>query len=623
MLLAAHSALVGYSAYVHSPTLNEPAHLVAGISHWRFGHFAVYNVNPPLVRMVAALPVMAVGCEEDWRGLGQDEGARPEWRLGMDLLAANSDRAFFLFILARWACIPFSVLGGIICFLWARELYGQAAGVVACTLWCFSPNIVGHASLITPDAHATALGLAACYAFWLWLKKPAWNAAFLAGIVLGIAELAKTTLVILFPLWPIVWGLYRILGRTQPRASGWLRDGAMLLTQLVMAIAILNLGYGCEHSFKKLGEFRFVSRLFVGEHGYQEDVALPISQHSHSSNRFAATWLGRVPVPVPGNYLAGLDVQRRDFEIYSRPSYLHGTFRHGTWWYYYLYGLTLKVPLGASLLLLLAAVMTLAETVFRRSPPDSWKDEIVLLVLPLAVLVLVSSQSGFNQHLRYAFPSLPFLYIFAGKVGRAFEAQRGLLIAIAVVGLTSSVASSLWSFPHSLSYFNTLAGGPRNGDEYLLGSNIDWGQDLMYLKSWVNRHPDTQPLYLAYFGRLNPSDANIDFSVPANGNTEESSFREILPGRYAVSVNLLRGCSWFVDDGKGEKLFVAGDALRHLRRIQPVATAGYSIRIYRVTFDEANRLRQELGLPELRPADLLKGPSDEEGQYGLGNAEQK
>jgi hypothetical protein len=58
-LLTIHAALLMYSAYVHSPTLNEPGHLVAGLSIWEFGRFDVYNVNPPLVKMVAALPVIA------------------------------------------------------------------------------------------------------------------------------------------------------------------------------------------------------------------------------------------------------------------------------------------------------------------------------------------------------------------------------------------------------------------------------------------------------------------------------------------------------------------------------------------------------------------------------------
>ena len=46
------------------------------------------------------------------------------------------------------------------------------------------------------------------------------------------------------------------------------------------------------------------------------------------------------------------------------------------------------------------------------------------------------------------------------------------------------VTSSLWIYPHSLSYFNEAIGGPLNGSERLLGSNVDWGQDLRYLNWW-------------------------------------------------------------------------------------------------------------------------------------------
>jgi len=46
LLLAVHAAMLAYSAQVQSPTLNELAHLVAGISHWKFGRFEVYRTNP-------------------------------------------------------------------------------------------------------------------------------------------------------------------------------------------------------------------------------------------------------------------------------------------------------------------------------------------------------------------------------------------------------------------------------------------------------------------------------------------------------------------------------------------------------------------------------------------------
>lgn len=131
-MLAIHTLLLGYSAYVHSPTLNEPGHLVAGLSHWKFGRFELYRVNPPLVRMVAALPVMAVGYEEDWTGFYEGPGARPVFGMGEDFVAANGERTFFLTTIARWACIPFSWLGAIICYLWARDLYGRPAGLSKC-----------------------------------------------------------------------------------------------------------------------------------------------------------------------------------------------------------------------------------------------------------------------------------------------------------------------------------------------------------------------------------------------------------------------------------------------------------------------------------------------------------
>ena len=59
-LLAAHALLLGWGALRHSPPWDEVPHLVAGISHWELGRFDLYRVNPPLVRIVAALPVIVV-----------------------------------------------------------------------------------------------------------------------------------------------------------------------------------------------------------------------------------------------------------------------------------------------------------------------------------------------------------------------------------------------------------------------------------------------------------------------------------------------------------------------------------------------------------------------------------
>jgi hypothetical protein len=71
-LLAVQAALLAWSAYIHSPTTDEIAYLPAGISHWQFGRFELYRANPPLVRMVAALPVLPRGTKR----IGRSSTAR-------------------------------------------------------------------------------------------------------------------------------------------------------------------------------------------------------------------------------------------------------------------------------------------------------------------------------------------------------------------------------------------------------------------------------------------------------------------------------------------------------------------------------------------------------------------
>lgn len=57
-----------------------------------------------------------------------------------------------------------------------------------------------------------------------------------------------------------------------------------------------------------------------------------------------------------------------------------------------------------------------------------------------------------------------------------------VLLAMLVTALGSwFIDSSLWIYPHSLSYFNESIGGPLSGPQHLLGSNVDWAQDDIYL----------------------------------------------------------------------------------------------------------------------------------------------
>jgi hypothetical protein len=397
---------------------------VAGLSHWKFGRFEVYRVNPPLVKMVAALPVMAAGYEEDWSGFYDGPGARPEMAMGLDFLAANGERSFFLFMIARWACIPFSWIGAATCFLWARDLYGRPAGVMACGLWCFEPNILAHASVMTPDMGGTALGVAACYTFWKWLKNPTWSQAAITGVVLGLAELCKTTLILFYPLWPMLWLIYRWPDRANMVAVDWLREIGMLALRMIIGLYVLNLGYGFEGTGGELRDFQFVSSLFTGRDAGEKNRASDEkagAEETLPGNRFATSWLGVLPVPLPKNYVLGIDIQQKDFEFYDRRSYLRGEWQDRGWWYYYIYAALIKVPLALWCLGIFALIAQLSNMRAVTAAgvadytPDAARDCLVLLLPPLIIFLVASAKAGFSEHFRYVLPCFPFLFIWISQ----------------------------------------------------------------------------------------------------------------------------------------------------------------------------------------------------------------
>jgi 4-amino-4-deoxy-L-arabinose transferase-like glycosyltransferase len=602
VLLALNAGILAWEAYLHSPTLNEPAHLVAGISYWQFGRFDVYCVNPPLVRMVAAAPVLLADPKTDWRNFYEGSGVRPEFLLGEDLVAVNGERSAWLFTIARWACIPFSLFGGYLCYCWAKRLYGNTAGLLSLALWCFCPNLLGHGQLITPDVAATALSLAAAYSFWLWLTKPNWTRAVTSGAILGLAELTKMTLIILFPLWLVMWLVYRWQDRRTIGARGWLRDLGMLAVRMAIALYVLNLGYGFKRSLDRLDSFKFVSASLASNDDAEKVPA-------GGANRFAGTWIGALPVPLPRDYLLGMDMQRRDFENYGLPSYLAGQFSPKGWWYYYLYALAIKVPLGTWLLLLLAAISPFilkrisSSTVSADAaspsgpagPAARWRDEFVLLCPAITILVFVSSQTGFSEHMRYVLPAFPFAFIWIGRIVPTLRRKHQVLTGVATAALLWSIGSSLAIYPHSLSYFNELVGGPMGGPEHLLQSNVDWGQDLFFLKGWLDKHPEAKPIQLAYFGFCDPKFFGIDYTAlqPPTPAATGSANIQIPPGWYAISVNFVRGMPHFSYKGDGTKMNYAQGSLIPFQKLKPTATAGYSIYIYHVSASDAEILQTQ------------------------------
>ena len=628
-LLGAVLALqVLYAGATMGVTCDECGHFGGGIFLWDYSRFDVYRVNPPLVRAIAGAPAALFGLKREYRSYNEGPAVRVEWRMGQDMIAANPSTWEWYFVWGRWAVLPFVLVGAYFVYRWTCELYGTTGGLIALALWCFCPNVVAWGATFTPDAAAASMGVAAGFSFWKWLREPTWRRALEAGLWLAIAELTKCSWIILFPLWPLLWAFWRVTSsqisdagstdiqaeRDLASAGGCPEDSvdvnaSVLVPQavaqatfgqlgsiLLFAVYLINAGYGFEGSFTPLKDFVFVSGTLAGK-----DSTL---YHQPGGNRFKDSWLGSLPIPVPYNYLRGIDLQKVDFER-GMPSYLNGEWSKRGWWYYYIVAATLKVPLATWLLGMIVLAMkcsvprgepACAKTQARSRGRATWRDEVILLAPAIVLFALVSSQTGFSRYFRYVLPCFPFVYVWIGQTGRLLCVRRGdpaaarenwipafagmttrngrLLQSLTVGSLVWFIVSSLSVFPFSMSYFNELAGGPRNGHRYLLESNIDWAQDMFHLRNWLRKHPEAQPIGMSYCCFVPPKDYGIKATVVPS---------EPMPGWFAMSLQRI----------------YEGDRYTFFLKYKPVATAGYSIYIYHVSLDEANRVRRELDLPLL------------------------
>jgi Dolichyl-phosphate-mannose-protein mannosyltransferase len=607
-LLALHYALAASSLLRENPTVDEVVHMPAGVTYWQKGTFRLYHHNPPLFKLVAALPVLwsnPIMAPLYAQGSWQSPDPVPA-TFAHSFAYMNADRYFELFRRARLPMPMFSIVGGLAVFAWSRRLYGTLGGLLSLALWVFCPNILAHARLVTSDVSATALGVAATYVFWRFLHQPSWRWATTAGVMLGLAQLTKFTMLLLYAVWPFLW-LVRLL-LVIPKAE-WparvLRAFGHGFLIVVLSVATIDAGYFFEGVGIPLGSFE------VGSKSLTRQVT-PGMTRKHSKNelleatrqfrvnRLRGTWLGRIPCPLPEHYVLGFDEQKietegvpyrffkaihgvdeaerarmieqeRDVpesssdEKGAYPVYLNGDLKRTGWWYYYLLTLIYKMPEGTWLLI----ILSLASLRFVGRTSAEWAEEITLWTVPGVILFSMSFFTDINLGLRYVLAILPYLFISTGKLvpwtlGLA-GARKWVMTTLIVGALGSTIAASIWIYPNYLAYFNWASGGPDEKPARLIDSNLDWGQDLVALQRWWKATIPGQPIGLAYFGQINPSifkfsgDSFDWFLPPVKPGVMHQTAqppsplligpaKKLTPGYYAVSVTLLYGLPWRLYD---------------------------------------------------------------------------
>lgn len=515
-----------FSSLQKSLTWDEPTTLGGGYAILAWGDYDIYLESPPLMQVLSAWGLYRMGpsepAEAQWRAADNDKNS-----LGVGLTfrgGVDHERV------ALWARLPVLLLGTLLIglvYLWGRRLLGVRVALAVTLLAAFSPNLIAHSRQATADLAGTFFMFAAVASFWWAAQTGDVKRWFLCGAATGLAMVAKFTALLLGPVY-ILLTLATWMLRPATRNVRWVLTAALPIVLLSWLTITLAYGFDPDLSLFRSG----VSRIYS----------------DHASVYF--------------HYLLG--------ELSTTP-----------YWYYTIVAYLLKVPTAVLLLLGMAAV-TLGVRLARHLRPVGPDDQgdsragagesdrndlenVLFLLIPVGVIVGASFFDAANIGLRRILPAFPFLLLFAGFAVRAAD-SRAARVGVGLL-LVWAVGAGVWIYPHHLSFFNVVAGGPEQAPYLLDDSNIDWGQDLPGLGAWQRTRPPSEELRVLYFGSA------VGPAYGVRGVAFDHADRpRPRPGVYAISVHHLVSFRKYILQGL--------PGVDWLTEFEPIERIGNSIYIY-------------------------------------------
>lgn len=474
LLLLVLEAQLLYSVRHESLTWDEGDHIFAGYMSLKHHDFGLNPEHPPLVKMVAAIPLQRMGLHEPQL---QGRYFKTEAYLsGRDLIFQNDFET--IIFRARMFASVFALAVALLAFLTAREMFGTGAGFIALLLIVFEPNFLAHGALVTTDTGAACGLLASIYAFYRYVKSPSWGRIAVLGLAAGVFFITKHSAVLLPPML-VLLAITELLRRRQLHDESRWRHIARLAGACavagVIAVAIMWTGYGFRYSARPVGQqINPPLESTLGNLSPVEGKAITMMAH----------WK-----LLPESWLYGLADVRSVANVW--PSYMFGkVYAHGVWFYFPV-AFLIKATL-TTLVFLPLIVYAIATRKLR-----GWR-EVLFLSLPPAIYFYVSMTSKLNIGVRHILLVFIFILVLAGGAAWALISKDrrwawpiGALVLFHVV-------SSLWAFPTSyIPYANELWGGPANVHKYLTDSTTDWGQQLKTVKRYIDQR-GIQQCWFAY-----------------------------------------------------------------------------------------------------------------------------
>lgn len=369
---------------------------------------------------------------------------------------------------------------------WARRLYGDRAMALAAWLFVLSPNLIAHGALATMEMPLVACVTGMLVLFRVFLAGGPRRAFWASAAVGGLAFSCKYTAIVFPPILAVVWWL-SLWRHGEGGYRGWLGQAHRVVPAMAGYVLVMLLADWAVTGF----------------------AMMPLSHsrgdHPSLAGKFGSplgsimAWIYETPMPQD---VVGFLTQVHH-QMSGGASYLLGERRMTGWRHYYFVALAVKLPL-AFWLLFAGRVLTARGEGRKGAVATPAGDEILLLTIAL-FLAITAMGSSRNYGLRYLLPLSPLAIVWVSRLAESPSLAGGWRPWIVGLGLAGQAIAVASVYPHELTYFNALAGGPLGGRRILSDSNLDWGQGLRGLARLQREKPEFRDLTLYYFGDTEPA----------------------------------------------------------------------------------------------------------------------
>ena len=588
VLLILFGLLAITSMWNDSANYDERIHLPAGYSYVTQQDMRLNHEHPPLMKDLAAFPLLFMKINFPYQSWGwntpltTDSLRTPAWQtdvgFGNDLLYYSGNDAQKMMRYGRIPIILIGILLGFYIFKFAKELWGNLAGIIALTFYSFSPTFLAHTRLVTTDVAAAAAFFISFYYLYKWFKVPTQRNLWVFGIVLGLSLLTKFSTFLLIPIFGFIiltWVLLQERGKKL-----WALKKYLVGFILVLVVAYLVVGavYAFHVWHYPIQKQAIDTTFILSTFGFKPLVDLSV-------------WISSQPIlRAWGHYFLGLLMVLQRSGGGNTTYYLGEVSANGSRSYFPLVYL-IKEPLAYVLLTFFALFLALKKfTVYKTSSllKNNFAEFGMLAII--VVYWIFSIKSNLNIGIRHILPTLPFIYALTARQisfwikGGITERisnyhgfwqlfglywrriKKGFVVAVLFIWAIISVVS-VW--PSFLAYFNEIAGGPNSGYKFIVDSNLDWGQDILRLSQFIEKN-NIKEIKMDYF-----SGAPAEYYIKT---AKIKSFNREVPqkGWLAISATILMGAckSDKIPCSYGERAYTWLDSYK------PVAKIGYSIFVY-------------------------------------------